>query len=92
MQQYMKFLGFEAEDRVTGFKGVVASISFDLYGCVQVVLTPKVDKEGKPKESHWFDFKRLDITSRVPVMVPEAFAEKIAGTERGPAEKPTGRV
>ena len=50
----MELLGFRAEDRVTGFKGVVTSVSFDLYGCIQVALNPGMNKDGKLEDGHWF--------------------------------------
>lgn len=33
INQHFELLGKEAEDKITKFKGVVASLSFDLYGC-----------------------------------------------------------
>ena len=43
---HMKLLGHKVEDKVTGFKGVVSSLSFDLYGCVQAVVTPAASEDG----------------------------------------------
>ena len=40
-------LGRRAEDRVTGFKGVVSSACFDLYGCIQLGVTPAAGADGK---------------------------------------------
>ncbi len=88
MNDYMKLLGHKAKDRVTGFEGVVASICFDLYGCVQVVLTPQVGADGKVGDGHWFDAKRVTVTSETPVMNQPEYARLRAGEEIGPAEKP----
>lgn len=88
MNEYMKLLGMKVKDRVTGFTGIVESVSFDLYGCVQVVLRPAVSKEGKPGEGHWFDAKRIEVLGKTPVMAPPAFAAMPAGREIGPAAKP----
>jgi hypothetical protein len=88
MKEYMEMLGHEAEDQVTGFKGVVSSVCFDLYGCVQSALTPKVTADGKLEDGRWFDAKRLKITSDKPVMEAPKFASLRAGEEIGPAEKP----
>lgn len=88
MNEYMKFLGMKVKDRVTGFQGVVESVSFDLYGCVQVVVRPETGKDGKQGEAHWFDAKRIDVTSKKPVMAPPAYAALPAGKEIGPASKP----
>ena len=88
MNSYMNMLGHEAEDCVTGFKGVVESVSFDLYGCVQTALRPKATEDGKLDDGRWFDAKRLKITSAEPVMTPQNFTALPAGKEIGPAEKP----
>jgi hypothetical protein len=66
MNEYMKILGFTVHDSITGFEGVVTSIGFDLYGCIQCVVTPTA-KEGKIGDSGWFDHKRLTVTSDKPV-------------------------
>ena len=73
MKEHMKLLGLKVCDRVTGFTGIVTSISFELYGCVQAVITPpaKMDTEkpdGMVGRGHWFDTKRLEVLSTQPVM------------------------
>lgn len=84
MQHHIKILGHKAKDKITGYEGVVESISFDLYGCVQAALRPELDKDGKFREGHWFDVKRLDILSKKPVMEVPDFSK----LEIGAAEKP----
>lgn len=91
MQKYMDALGYEACDKITGFKGVVASVSFDLYGCVQMVLTPGLDKDGKIQEGHWFDAKRLTISDKKVMDSPDFFILK-AGDENGSTEKPKSSI
>ena len=71
--KHFSILGHKVEDRVTGFKGVAATLAFDLYGCTQVVVNPGVDKEGKPREQGWFDINRLTVTSKEPVLPPPSF-------------------
>ena len=51
----IKDLGKEAEDKITGFKGIVIGVSQWLTGCNQACLKPKVDKDGKLEEGQWFD-------------------------------------
>lgn len=88
MNNYMKLMGLKCKDMVTGFEGIVSSISFDLYGCVMVVLTPIVGKDGKKEDGHWFDAKRIKVLGNKPVMAVPDF--RVApGVERGPAEKPS---
>jgi len=36
--KHLEMLGKEGFDVVTGFDGVITSVSFDLYGCVQAVV------------------------------------------------------
>lgn len=83
MDEYMKFLGMNARDVITGAKGIVTSISFDLYGCVQGLLNPGLDKDGKPGELFWYDLKRLETTSNTPVMKVPTF-ESVPGGQKLP--------
>ena len=88
MKKHLDLLGKKGKDRVTGFIGVVTSVSFDLYGCVQVVLTPPM-KDGKKEAGEWFDVHRVEITSNEPVMVVPDFTDPYIGDGRkGAAEKP----
>ena len=95
VNKHMEIMGLEVKDLVTGFKGVVTSISFDLYGCVQVAVIPKVGTGGKADEGKWFDIARMKIKSSKPVMpVPDFNLDdkeaKVAVSKglKGPAEKP----
>lgn len=81
MKKYMDLLGLEARDVVTGYTGVITTVSFDLYGCVQVVVTPKY-KEGKDDiVGRWFDSKRLTVLSKKPVMEVPSFTSVPGGAE-----------
>ena len=68
-------LGKPAKDKVTGFTGVISSVSFDLYGCVQAVVTPPIDKDGKTQSGSWFDVTRLELLGDTPVMSPPDFSK-----------------
>ena len=84
-------LGRRAKDRVTGFEGVITSVCFDLYGCVQVGVTPIAGKDGKLGDSHWFDVQRAELLGKTAVMSAPDFAARaatIAEHASGPAEKP----
>lgn len=90
----IELLGRKAKDKVTGFEGVVSSVSFDLYGCIQAALTPGVDKDGKTLDGHWFDTNRLAMKSGARVMPLPDFdkpADEPADHAHGLAEKPAGR-
>lgn len=82
--EQLGILGKPVCDKVTGFKGIATSVCFDLYGCVQVIVTPSVD-DGK--EGRWFDYHRLKVKSEKRVMPLPAYGQTNYA-ERGPAEKP----
>lgn len=92
VQDHMKLLGMKVADKVTGFKGVVSSVSFDLYGCIQAVVTPFIGKDGKQELGQWFDVVRLTVTSKEPVMpLPDYAQGYVADGRKGAAEKPAAR-
>lgn len=75
MKEHFKLLGFKVRDIVTGFEGIAESVSFDLYGCVQYVIRPPIDKKkSEQPPGHWFDAKRLEKISKQPVMPVPTFA------------------
>lgn len=89
MKQHVELLGMKARDAVTGFSGVITTVSFDLYGCVQAVITPAVDDKGETKDGGWFDVTRLQITNETPVMPrPDFSAGYIAEGKKECADKP----
>ena len=83
VKKQLDLLGLKCEDKVTGLKGVIVSISFDLYGCVQLLVKPPIDKEGKVVEAYWFDANRIKIIGRKPVIETPNFEY-----DKGPANKP----
>lgn len=91
VDEHLQLLGHRARDLVTGFEGVVESIAFDLYGCVQACVRAPHSKD-KPSESPWaawYDVKRLKVLSKVRVMeVPSAESIK-KGHEMGGCDKPS---
>lgn len=90
MNKAIELLGMYAHDKVTGFAGVLTTISYDLYGCIQYVITPITTKDGKMEDGHWFDASRLVLTkSRDRVMTAPDFTENyVLDYPKGPAEKP----
>jgi hypothetical protein len=98
-KNHIDLLGRTAKDRVTGFTGVVVTISFDLFGCVQAILSPPVNKDGKKEDGHWFDVNRLELqgkSRKMPVPefgdAPAEFGATPQTHSHGPAEKPAGRL
>jgi len=89
VQRHIQMLGMRVRDRVTGLEGVVTSVSFDLYGCVQTIVNPGRGTDGKPMELVWFDIARLEIIDSQTVMPPPNFESgPVAEGLKGPAEKP----
>lgn len=83
-------LGFTVKDKITGFEGIVTSVNFDLYGCIQLLVHPGLDEKGKIREAQWFDTARLEILNEEPIMKQPKFNFKksIPKAEKGPALKP----
>ena len=89
IKKHLNLLGLNVEDKVTGLTGVVSGISFDLYGCVQAIVNPGMDKDGKLKDCLWFDVSRLGVLSDEPVMSrPNFDFGPQAEGKQGAAEKP----
>jgi hypothetical protein len=82
-------LGMKMEDKVTGANGIVDSVSFDLYGCIQAGLNLGLDKDGNQRDYRWFDVSRLKALSKTPVMdQPDFDNGYVAEGKKGPADKP----
>ena len=55
-------LGEEVEETVTGFRGVVTTISFELYNVPRVAVSPvDTDDSTVKKERGWFDVPRVEV-------------------------------
>jgi len=88
-EKHIDLLGREAKDKITGFKGVVDSVCFDLYGCIQASLKPPLDKNGKIPEGYWVDVTRLTLTSKKrPMNVPDFYEGYVSEGKKGAADKP----
>lgn len=93
IKQHLELLGHTVRDRVTQFEGVVSSVSFDLYGCIQCVVTPASVDGHDLKDSRWFDIARLEqISTDRAMALPDYVSGYIAEGRKGPAEKPAGRL
>jgi len=84
VQEQLNLLGLTVKDKITGIEGVVESVSFDLYGCVQGLVRPRVDKDGKAVDCPgWFDVSRFKVQKKKRVMELCDFV-----LDKGPAAKP----
>lgn len=90
MEKYFDLLGHRVSDLITGAEGVVTSITFDLYGCVQALINPGLDKDGKIQEREWYDLSRLKRLTTERVM-PLPFHLVQGGPVPGGDRKPTPR-
>lgn len=91
MEKHFSLLGMRVEDRVTGLTGVVTSLSFDLYGCIQALLHPGIDSELKIRDLQWLDVVRLKVISNNPVIDRPEYEwtpKDISTGCKGSAEKP----
>ena len=90
VNEHLDLLGRRAEDKVTGFKGTVSSVCFDLYGCIQAAVTPPKKEDGTLGDQYWIDVSRLMVEHGDPVMTrPNYVSGPIAEGKHGPAEKPS---
>jgi hypothetical protein len=91
IQETINLLGHRASDLVTGYKGVISSVSFDLYGRVQVAISPPADRP-ELKSGHWFDVHRLKVEKEKVMTAPSFDAvTTVAEFKHGPADKPAPR-
>lgn len=92
IEKHIDLLGFRVKDKVTGFVGVVETIGFDLYGCVQAIVRPQLDskKSNELPSCSWLDVKRLEKVGTKRVMEPP-MAQFSQGQEIGGTEKPMQR-
>ena len=90
IKKHFDLLGHKVKDKVSNYSGVVVSVSFDLYGCIQADVRPyETDDKGKPKEGYWFDIARLKVTTKKPLMdVPNFEWGEVAKGKKGPANLP----
>lgn len=89
--QHLALLGLKVQDKVTGREGIVTSVCFDLFGCIQAAVDPGYKDDGSRYDCSWFDVNRLNILNYTPVMQQPPFStlnSPIAQGEHGPADKP----
>ncbi len=86
IQKHLEILGHTVKDKVTGLEGVVTSLAFDLFGCIQVVITPDCKSSNS---ASWVDISRIQVLSDFHVMpIPDFSKGYIAEGLKGPAHKP----
>lgn len=100
LEQYFYWMGRRVKDRVRGITGIVTSINFDLYGCIQCAVSPVIGPDGKLPEQAWVDVQRLIEVDNPVTNLPDGpviplpdyvFSTKKQEGQNGPpgaAEKP----
>lgn len=84
---HLQILGLPVRDRVTKFKGTASSVVYDLYGCIQVSITPEIDKDGKAGEIRWYDVARLEVLGTKSIVpLPDYSKGYVAEGRKGPNE------
>ena len=89
-QSHIELLGYKASDKVTGHKGMIDSVGFAAYGCIQVSIKPtELDKDGKMQDGYWLDVTRIivDFESGRVVDFPDFNQGYVAEGRKGPSEK-----
>lgn len=61
-------LGYTMRDKVTGFTGIATGHVEYITGCDQLLLVPKVDADGKLRDSQWFDTQRCELLVTEPLV------------------------
>jgi len=61
LSPYFDLLGRRVKDKISGQEGVCDALTFDLYGCIQAVISPPVDKEGKFVDGRVLDVHRVQV-------------------------------
>jgi len=90
IKKHLDLLGHKVKDKVSDYAGVVISISFDLYGCVQADVRPTaLDEKGQLKTGMWLDVARLEVVTKKPLMnIPNFEWGIVAEGKKGPANLP----
>lgn len=55
MSNFIFELGEQAEDKITGFEGIITGRCEHITGCNTYGLKPKIDKDGKVCDAEWVD-------------------------------------
>lgn len=89
MDRHLALLGLKVRDKVTKFEGIVTTIGFDLYGCIQALINPGMGPKGELRDQHWFDISRIKILDDSSIMdQPNYQYGFVSDGKKGAAEKP----
>ncbi|MFA5766406.1 MAG: hypothetical protein WC919_00595 [Candidatus Paceibacterota bacterium] len=57
-------MGVVVKDRVTGLRGIITGKTEYINGCVQWLVKPPVDKDGKLVDGCWIDTIQLEVVGQ----------------------------
>lgn len=60
----MSELGKLVQDKVTGIKGIATGACVYMNGCVQYLIEPKVDGDGKKIKGEWVDQTQIKVLGK----------------------------
>lgn len=84
-------LGCKAKDTITGFTGIVTSITEWLNGCRRVGIQPQELKDGSIVKEHVFDIEQLEYidhgVNKQPILERITDAVKRTGGDRESIER-----
>lgn len=83
-------LGWEYQDKVTGFSGIASAKAQHLTGCDRVGLQPREfdAKAGKTADWAWFDIAMLEFVSK-GIMEEDVTADDVTEMRKtGPGKDP----
>jgi hypothetical protein len=74
-------MGIEVKDRVTGLRGIITGKTEYINGCVQWLVKPPVDKDGKLVDGCWIDTIQLEVVGQG---IAEPETERTSTKTNGP--------
>lgn len=73
-------MGKEAQDKITGIKGIIVGKCQYLFGCTQYGIAPKASKDGKRIDTEWFDEGRIEVIGKG--VAPKSVQSQVDGPDR----------
>lgn len=83
-QQYKHQLGEEAQDLVTGYKGIITCRIQYLTGCNRYGLQKKSEKNAKPEEAYYFDENQIKVIGKGVKIVQTVKQRDLGGPQPNP--------
>lgn len=70
--KHLELIGHTVKDKITGFRGIVTAIRFDLYGCIIAEITSEKYSETGDVTIKHYDLIRLEVDTTIdPCQIKE---------------------